>query len=317
MNRESVLKEIFLSPEMADYLSKRPLDREKIAEIIAGAPISLERKRELLLALAEEEKSSFFSRTAKKISYALQETRLKPGEIFYLKTYYYNESGRPGMEAIAPFLTWEQVLERIQKILGYQGDGEDALIWFNVEKWTPDGNGRLKNTYDFTVIGGEACYFYCRASFLRERICFAESRDLNLPVPFRAGDLVTVDCRPYAPLNHAVILEVGDNRDCCCLQALFRIEDGMWDTGAVKHGSLFPIGCLPDFSPLYRMKVCRETMPEEDGLLEKVSRFVNESERRGAELWEYIFELQDKTRRETQGVEEEQILPYMEKNNKF
>ena len=100
-----ILKEIFPSAEMASYLArcpfgddadgrysrhgrmfddappeKLPLRRYNIANAIAGALISLERKRELFLLLAEGEEDGFFSDLADAVSQAVQEMQPEPGE---------------------------------------------------------------------------------------------------------------------------------------------------------------------------------------------------------------------------------------------
>ena len=109
------------------------------------------------------------------------------------------------------FLSWEQIFEAIQKCWGSDADFEDLLTWFYVEKWTPDGNGRLKNNYSYEVIGGKVCYCCCEDLSVHERLNLGGYTDPNMPVPFHAGDIVTVDCRPFAPVRHVVILEIGDN----------------------------------------------------------------------------------------------------------
>ena len=123
--------------------------------------------------------------------------------------------------------------------------------------------------------------------------------DLNLPIPFRAGDIVTVDCRPFAPVSHAVILEVGDNFDCCCVQALYRRRNGTWDTGAVKHGYILPGRELPQLSPLYRLATFHGQLPKEERLMEQVSRYVNGEEARGSALWNAIVQLTTERRKRT------------------
>jgi hypothetical protein len=119
---------------------------------------------------------------------------------------------------------------------------------------------------------------------------------VNLPVPFHAGDIVTIDCRPFAPVVHAVILTVGDNRDCCCLQSACRSEEGKWETGGVKHGYCFPnefdyhllAGVT---SPLYRIATFKEELPEDEKLLGLVSQYVSGDEDRGESLfWVYTDE---------------------------
>lgn len=302
-----ILKEIFPSDEMAFYLGKRPLSQEQLGEAVAGAAIPLKRKLELFLLLAQKEESPFFSSMAEAALQAIREMQPKPGEFFYLKSFYYEESVFPTERALESFLTWEHIFERVQE---YQAD--DELMWFVVEKWEPDGSGRLKNHYDYTIVNGEVCYFYCDTLSRWEYEAFGESRNLNLPVPFVPGDLVTVDCRPFAPVSHGVILEVGDNQDCCCLQMLFRQNDGAWDTGAVKHGHIFPGGCSLELSPLYRLASFKGELPQEERMLEKVSQYVNGDEKRGAGLWNYLYRLRGMGR-DKRGVTEEQILSYMER----
>jgi len=309
-----ILEELFPSSEMASYLTECSLLREEIRDAIAYAAIPLERKRDMLLELASGKDKTYFHQQAAEIERALREMRLKPGEFFYLKVdlYFDAEDEWPVEEkGLEPYLSWEHVLERIRKYLGCLKPDEQELTWFWVEKWSPDGTGRLKNDLDYLVLGTEACYFSDNTRSCRISREFAPSCDLNLPVPFHPGDIVTVDCRPFAPVSRVVILKVGDNRDCCCLQALYRAGDGVWDMGAVKHGSIFPNG-HPWLSPLYRLTAFQGQLPEEERLLEAVSRYLNGDEERGAALWHYIFQLNDGKRE--RAVMETQILSYIESN---
>lgn len=331
-----ILKELFPSAEMASYLArcpfgddipcnrnymfddappeKLPLCRYMIEDAIAGAPISLERKRELFRLLAEGEEDGYFSDLADVVSQAVQEMQPKPGEFFYLTVCSYKEDiARTEEEMMGAFLSWEQIFEVIQNCWGSDADFEELLTWFYVEKWTPDGNGRLKNNYSYEVIGGKVCYCCCEELSVHERLNLGGYTDPNLPVPFHAGDIVTVDCRPFAPVRHVVILEIGDNCDCCCLQALYYAGDGTWDTGAVKHGHIIS-HYAGKLSPLYRLASFHGQLSEEERLLEKVSRYVNGDEERGSALWHYIFDLCDDRRRRT--VTEEQILSFLESGTK-
>jgi len=316
----SILRELFPSPEMASYLTGQPLRREQIRDAVAYAAIPLERKRDMLLLLASGKDTDYFRRQAAEIQKALRKMQLKPGEFFYLKSYrhFNTENNRPVKEeSLDPYLSWEHVLERIQRFLGYLEADEQELAWFRVEKWSPDGTGRLKNDLDYFVLGTAVCYFEDNTpshSIWRE---FAPWCDLYLPVPFHPGDIVTADCRPFAPVSHVVILEVGDNRDCCCLQALYRAGEGVWDTGAVKHGDIFP-NYSPELSPLYRMTAFRGQLPEEERLLERVSRYLNGDEGRGAALWNHIFQLEGgATTGRRRWVEEAETLSYIENNSKI
>lgn len=331
-----ILKELFPSAEMASYLARcpfgddipcqrgyvfddappeiLPLSRYMIENAITGATISLERKRELFLWLAEGEEDGCFSTLADAVSLAIQEMQPKPGEFFYLTVCSYEENiARTKEETMGAFLLWEQIFEAIQECWGSDADFEELLTWFYVEKWSPDGNGWLENKYSYEVVGGKACYCCCKDLSVHAWLDLEGCTDPNLPVPFHAGDIMTIDCRPFREVRHVVILEVGDNHDCCCLQALHYAGSGTWDIGAVKHGYVFPNGHSPSLSPLYRLAFFHGQLPEEERLLEKVSRYVNGDEERGSSLWHYIFDLCDDRKKRT--VTEEQILSYIENGN--
>lgn len=61
--------------------------------------------------------------------------------------------------------------------------------------------------------------------------------NLNLPTPFQPGDIVLADCLPYAEPRLVLILDSGDNLDCCCLQVLYIGEGGRLFAGAFKHNA--------------------------------------------------------------------------------
>lgn len=306
-----ILKELFPAIEMAAFLAACTLTRMNLRDAVAYAPVSLARKRDLFLQLASGKDRAYFRRQAGAVEEAIREMQAKPGEFFYLKCCRYSDKSVFAEEkGLAPYLTWEHIFERIQEYLGNLADERKALTWFEVEKWSPDGTGRLKNDYDYTVFGSEVCYAVHNNSPHWDWPGFSAGCDLNLPVPFHAGDIVTIDCRPSAPVSHAVILEVGDNRDCCCLQALYRSGDGSWSTGAVKHGYILPNHCLPNISPLYRLASFHGPLPEKERLLAQVSRHLNGDEERGAALWGYIFDCCDEQNKRT--VTEEQILSFLE-----
>jgi len=94
---------------------------------------------------------------------------------------------------------------------------------------------------------------------------------------------------------------------------MFREYDGTWTTGAVKHGHIFPGFYSPGISQLYRIVPFRGQLPEEERLMEKVSRYLDGDEGRGAALWKHINFPQGKYRRERK-VTEEQILSYLKEH---
>ena len=221
MDREKYLEilETFIpSVEMREYLATQELSDRWISNIILGAPVPLTTK--LKYAAGED---------YDEIKQAIDELNLKSNELFYLiDNWYdddiYDENGCGN----APFSNFEKVVEHIC-------------------------------TYRYILIEDEVCFFE-REEFLKNGLTrvhdyrFFNSTDLNLPVPFKVGDVVTIDCRPFAPVRQVKITGIGDNHDCCSLQAEFYDnKEKEYKTGAVKHCFIFDNGYRPNLSPLYRM----------------------------------------------------------------
>ena len=136
-----ILKKIFPSAEMAEYLArcpfsddiprrrcyvfddappeKLPLRRENVRDAVAYAAIPLERKRDLFLQLASGKDTAYFRRQAAEIEAAIRGMRPKPGEFFYLKGYRYSDKGGADEDCLEPYLAWEHIGERIREYLGY------------------------------------------------------------------------------------------------------------------------------------------------------------------------------------------------------
>lgn len=304
-NYENIIREIFPSKEMADYLANQSINKHCMADAIVNAPIPVERKIEILLSIADDD--NVFAEAADCMRKSLRKMELRSGEALFLLCYHFDESGHCVEDVLEPYLKWEYVLDYIRKI--HRGD--DDLQHYLVMRWTPDENDRLINTYDYRFFGDKLYYAECNISSLRDSGGYEILRDLYLPIPFHAGDIVTIDCRPFAPVSHAIILRVGDNFDCCSVWAMYREDDGTYETGALKHGYVFPrsAGFVP-LSPLYRLASYKEELSEDERILGEVSSYIDGSEERGRELWSYIarrsgYEKETKT--------ETQILEFIER----
>lgn len=289
MDLKDILLEIFPSKEMAEYLSTQQLSAEKIADAVRGAPISLVRKRELLYALAESSKETLYTEQADEIDQALRDLEAKTGELFYVWNYWVDpETWETDPDGLGPYLTIERAFQGIREDEAFEEVSEDSLCWYAIEKWCPDGEGNLYTPITYFVVGDVICYFQKRRA--DTRICepaYFESTNLNLPVPFRPGDIVKIDCRPFAPVAHAVIIEIGDNQGCCCLQSLFPYGESQWSVGAVKHGHVYPHG-YPELSPLYRIARYQGPLSEAEQVLLQVSQYLQGDEKKGRALWEFV-----------------------------
>lgn len=295
---------LFPSREMADYLAGQKLRIGRLIETINGAPIPLREKQEIFQSLAGQYGDPFAT-LADEADEALQALVTKPGEFFYVKNCWpnYDESD-VDIGGMAPYPDLGKALCGIQLFLTEEECAEDSVYWFLLEKWILNGQGQYVCPYTYTVANGEVL-FYNRGN---ERYLLNQSTNLNLPIPFHPGDFVRLDCAPFAFRANTVILEVGDNRDCCCVQAMFREKNGNWSAGALKHSHVFPNHYTPLLSPLYRLSsIRREDLAEDEKILEEVSRFVSGSDKRGYALWMEV------AYKPASGLPEAEIRDFMER----
>lgn len=240
-----------------------------------------------------------FAEDAGQIRRALQELTLKPGEIFNLVEAWYDDELRDRKtDSGMPVLSLEKALDYIYYDIKECEIEKSCTCWYELQKWVPNADGTMSHTYTYYLWQNQIIYFEKTEavnfdeeksesiSYLFEPKTYrysSDSQNLNLPIPFHVGDIVTIDCRPFHPVHHAVILEVGNNIDCCCVQALCSTETGTWLLGALKHGNIF----LNDFfvvSPLYRLAECTEPLPEQEKLLYQLREYLAGDEECGRSI---------------------------------
>ena len=266
----SFLDTFLPSLEMRDYLKGEPMPPgHSMLDLIKGAPVSL------------EEKAKWAWREYKaEVEDALFELTIRPGEIFTLTDAWYDDDIREQKTSFdAPYLSFCSVISHIREELESSGDEYSGLQWYVLEKWVPGDDRDLKRTYRYWLVKDQVMYF---CDERRQDLLFA---DPNLPVPFHVGDLLTIDCRPFAPIKHALLLERGDNCDCCCLQALCLDEKtGLWIIGAVKHRSLF--GQYPLYTPIYRLSRFDGELAPGEQILLSVKKAIGGDDSNGRKLWD-------------------------------
>ena len=301
-----VISKLVESETMRNYLleNAQNLQDRQILDLICGSRTALKRKIRLLKKLAaesgeEENEPGGFRESADYGRWALRQLKAGPGEVFLGIEYGAEPDGRTEQYGSEPFFRLRDFWEAMKL------DGEDGwsdTAWCSIEKYVPEESGRLARTLRYIVSPavGEIWFFdepYPKKHGSIDIIPFSDSRHLNLPVPFCLGDIITVDCRPFAPVRHGVILEVGDNIGCYCVQCLYQTKSGLLQTGALKHGSLFSdTQWWPEVSPLYRAELVQKPLPKEERALERISDFVGGGEKRSAALWQFLYET-DKTGR--------------------
>lgn len=282
----SEILEVFMpSDEMRAYLLNEEISKYKLAQLICGSPVSLYKKLEWVTRLALKEPfgdkdSELFTCIRQDISDALHELKVRDGELLYLKSNWFDydlmdgntDNGEAPYQnlytaqcAIQQDLAELTCFDHDEKEFEEEISAEDTG-WYTIEKWIKYGDDEYLLTYTYYLFRDEIIYFENETPALHdgefELYNYWNSQDLNLPVPFKAGDVVVIDCTPFKPATLAKITDVGDNKDCCSLQALARCEDGSWREGAVKHGHLF-LHNMCYISPLYRIRKYEGVIPEQ------------------------------------------------------
>ena len=202
-------------------------------------------------------------------------------------------------EPVGMFDSVEQALEYVRR--EDESEAEDGRVgegWYRLEAWASELDGTWETPrYDFYIYKGEICWFvelrpvmlkYGNTHYVTsDREFFNGSLDLSVSTPFKVGDIVNIDCRPFGIPFHAVVIEARDQFDCCMPQVLFKVPfTDKWSITALKHKHFYKFGYCPPLSPLYRL---RSVKPEEethdDELLVKVREALNGAEEQGRMLW--------------------------------
>lgn len=305
---------VFLeSKEMRDYLRgelpKLRWHAMDCADIVAYAPAPIERKLIALerivreaepeLAWDGEPYTKYAADFAKSCRMALEERYSGPdGAMFWLQAGSYDEDMYDCiLDSDYSFYTtffteFDAAIRYLEKLAGEEPDtyGFEGLS-YTITKYVPDGKGGLNEHCTWYLNNArELWYFdYDKAPKGFKSLLDYLGSGPNLPVPFQPGDIVTADCLPYARPRRVLILEVGDNRDCCCLQVLSIGEGGRLFTGAFKHNSFL---CHTDdgsrVSGLYRAARWTGGLDAEEEPFAVLSPLLRARPELGIEIWEFI-----------------------------
>ena len=182
-----------------------------------------------------------------------------------------------------------------------EADNDTGEGWYRVETWETTDSAWEKNRYDFYIFDGNVCWFeklypkkqeHGNIYYMPESRRFSSGKlDFDLRTPFVTGDIVLMDCRPFGPPFHAMILEARDQWDCCFPTIVFHVPyTDKWRMTSLKHRKFFKHSEVsfyaPMLSPLYRIRrVLPEEMTEEDRELMKLSKLLSGDESKAEAVW--------------------------------
>lgn len=293
------------SEEMRDYLREELPKWGAIAiscaDIIAYAPAPIERKLPVLeqivreageeLAYDGEPLTAHASRFAQSCRAALEERYSNPdGGMFWLRASSYDED-RSCLFDNAFFIKFDAAIRYLEQ-LAEENPDDCAFegLSYTITKYVPDGkNGLLEHCTWYLNGTRELWYFEgCEPELLD----YIGAR-LNLPVPFQPGDIVVADCLPYAAPRRVLILDVGDNCDCCCVFSLSIGENGHLFASAFKHNfflnnSRSETGDRSRVSGLYRAARWTGELTTEEEPFAVLSPLIHARPKLGAEIGDFV-----------------------------
>lgn len=308
------------SEEVRTHLSKIPVSKYTLGQIIWNAPISLYEKAALLESLTLKEDlicsvaqrlhvrkhggartgnyemalliARSFTNQYRQIRRAITELETAEDAVFNLvEKWYDDELLDEKSSSGAPFLSIQKAAGYIKYDMQECEIDETSACWYEIEKWVKDDEENLELRFTYTFIGETPVFCYehkpCGTRHPLEWFCLrSPSSFLDIPLPYSTGDIVTIDCLPFAPPKAALIVE-EPRSDSCYPTMLSRNQKGYWDISSLKRG-YFSNGNAPAtlaLSPCYNLRKHEEPLADDEAILYEVREWLHSDPSRGSKLW--------------------------------
>lgn len=290
------IDEFMPSDEMRIYLKKQELTPYQLASLIFNSPYSIDQKKNAFYSLLNEtddnELKALCSNCIENIEKAYE--LLNTDGVFKVTSTFVN-GVVPELNDEGLFSNYKDVKEFIEfDIKDCEYEDYDYYSYY-IEKWIKSKNGKLELVVTYYTIGNQICYFKYSplGDYLKEFSHDFEPKiynfELNVPTPFKVGDVVEFDGYPFAQKRFSFILNTGDNQDCCSLWNLYWVGPRTWKTGAVKHGRVGYV-LRNDFivPPLYNAKRYDGVLPSTFKIFYEIKQAFGDDERKYKKLDSFV-----------------------------
>lgn len=221
MDRAFIIYELVKSAQVAGYLLRNMKD-DHMGKFICKAPVTVWWKCDLLREFG-------FPQYAE-IGEAAQHS-LKENKQFTLCSFLsaWEFESRE-------FISYEEVEQQLEN--------SPWKAWHILDVWE---NGQ--KTWSFYYMGAHLIYFTHWEAVSKgdtDSLLFAPNnmRTVDLPNPFQVGDLLEIDCTPFAPIKNAVVLSED-------MQIVFLDSNGDLCIDSLESGCMFGTGKHNVIPPLY------------------------------------------------------------------
>lgn len=312
---QNAIFDLFDSTEIINHLrsSQDRLRPSDYAEIIAGAPISLDKKVRLLKCLEsttkDETSKSVIGEYVRSAEHAVEALHAADRSrfIFHVSLMYFDPEDGCADRCDGPFPA-ASLSKAKQAMSMYRAKNDTDFddwseMYWSIELYDltaePTYDGFLQPRYDFfATADGEIEFFSTpktaqshQVSSQRKADAFGlGSEHLDIPLPFAPGDILRIDNRPFVPgPTYCLITQTGTN--CCGVQCMYPCRDGRIRFGALKHGDYFDRCFIFQPSPLF--SACRYVgeLPDDCKFMEKLSDTIRSSPELGKtlnNLWPHL-----------------------------
>lgn len=141
------------------------------------------------------------------------------------------------------FRTKEEVVKFIRRE-EEEYDSEEG--WYRIEAWA-DIEGVLTLVYNYYLIKDEVCWFekmlLCEDEmgndYYSPEVSFYgwKTKLFHLKTPFKMGDIIQIDCRPFGPMFKGIVLEDEHQYDLSFPSILYNMyHTGEWEISSLKSG---------------------------------------------------------------------------------
>ncbi len=295
MNKSDIINTYIESKEMRDYLLNNisELSDRQLADIICGGRKPLSKKCEDLKCLAEIANDEYISEAYTEAADAIADLSLNSGEVFLVtEKGYASDISAERIYGSAPAISLKQVSATVKEDMDDCTDEENQnrTDWYELEKYVSDTSDNLAWKYVYTIAPSNEIWFYNNIQEKTLHRYLNSGSDLYLPIPFEIGDILTIDCRPFRPVKHAVLLEKGSS--CCSVTCAWISNEGYIKVGSLMHNSLFD-DCNVPISALYRLEKFEKRPCFDERALKDISEVIKGKAQKGEKLWDFIVHNED------------------------
>lgn len=291
------LEKCMPSEMMRNYLKDQELGYWKVIDLIMYSPVSVEVKLEELSKVREDAVTRGDTELMEECDKGIKNIEIALG---YLETEgvfsvevcefdFKKKDSDSSFERVCA--TIEDVRECIKEDLKLSEAKPGDPRWYDIMKWIKNPEGKYIAVCNYVIARDDIIFSDIEQEAKNmdylDIYNYNFSDNLNLPVPFKAGDLLEFDGYPFGPKCHVLILWIGDNCDCCCVQGLAINEEDEWSCGAVKHG-MVSYSYFPKISYLYSARLYDGELPENERVLLEIRDYIGGDTKRGEELYEKI-----------------------------